>query len=215
MLLTRQAQHRQGAGESRERPARRRHRDRISHHQYRQQSDRGISAEQRAEFGIERIKPECGHRVGEHDREHRRVGKRPCRPPPERRVEPERHQDQRRALDRADDAQLDWTVARSNRQCGRDQREYSPALLDRLIVVCVSGTLIAYSLYTISPQTITLHGSTNLVYTVPLVTYALFRYLYLLGSGHVAEDPSGLFIGDRHLQVSALAWLVAVIWILR
>jgi len=93
--------------------------------------------------------------------------------------------------------------------------EYSPALLDRLTVVCVSGTLIAYSLYTISPQTITLHGSADLVYTVPIVTYALFRYLYLLGSGHAAEDPSGLFIGDRHLQLSALAWLVAVIWILR
>lgn len=92
--------------------------------------------------------------------------------------------------------------------------EYSPALLDRLIVVCVSGTLIAYSLYTISPQTIALHGSADLVYTVPIVTYALFRYLYLLGEGRAAEDPSGLFAGDHHLQVTALAWLVAVIWIL-
>jgi 4-hydroxybenzoate polyprenyltransferase len=93
--------------------------------------------------------------------------------------------------------------------------EYSPALLDRLIVVCVSGTLVAYSLYTISPQTIALHGSADLVYTVPIVTYALFRYLYLLGNGHAAEDPSGLFVGDRHLQAAALAWLVAVVWILR
>jgi 4-hydroxybenzoate polyprenyltransferase len=93
--------------------------------------------------------------------------------------------------------------------------EYSPALLDRLIVVCVSGTLIAYSLYTISPQTIALHGSADLVYTVPIVTYALFRYLYLLGDGHAAEDPSGLFVGDRHLQAAALAWVVAVVWILR
>ena len=92
--------------------------------------------------------------------------------------------------------------------------EYSPALLDRLIVVCVSGTLIAYSLYTISPQTIALHGSADLVYTVPIVTYALFRYLYLLGDGHAAEDPSGLFAGDRHLQAAALAWVVAVVWIL-
>lgn len=93
--------------------------------------------------------------------------------------------------------------------------EYSSALLDRLIVVCVGGTLIAYSLYTISPQTIALHGSADLVFTVPIVTYALFRYLYLLEGGRAAEDPSGLFAGDRHLQVTALAWLAAVIWILR
>jgi hypothetical protein len=92
--------------------------------------------------------------------------------------------------------------------------EYSPALLDRLITVCVSGTLIAYSLYTISPQTILLHGSANLVYTVPIVTYALFRYLYLLDAGHAAEDPSRLFMRDRHLQLAALAWLAAVMWIL-
>jgi len=92
--------------------------------------------------------------------------------------------------------------------------DYSPELLDRLITVCVSGTLIAYSLYTISPETIRLHGSANLVYTVPIVTYALFRYLYLLDQRHAAEDPARLMLSDRHLQISALAWLAAVIWII-
>lgn len=99
---------------------------------------------------------------------------------------------------------------------GRDVlSEYSPALLDRLITVCVSGTLIAYSLYTISPQTIALHGSADLVYTVPIVTYALFRYLYLLDRQRAAEDPSRLILSDRHLQLAAIVWLGAVIWILR
>jgi 4-hydroxybenzoate polyprenyltransferase len=92
---------------------------------------------------------------------------------------------------------------------------YSPALLDRLITVSVSGTLISYSLYTISPQTIALHGSADLVYTVPIVTYALFRYMYLLDQQHAAEDPSWLMLSDRHLRGAALAWLAAVIWILR
>jgi len=92
--------------------------------------------------------------------------------------------------------------------------EYSPALLDRLITVCVSGTLISYSLYTISPQTIALHGNVNLVYTVPIVTYALFRYLYLLDRQHAAEDPSRLMLTDHHLQGAALAWLAAVVWAL-
>lgn len=110
---------------------------------------------------------------------------------------------------RAEQASLDAAAGRAV------LAEYSPELLDRLIVVCVSGTLVAYSLYTISPQTIALHGSADLVYTVPIVTYALFRYLYLLGGGRAAEDPSGLFVGDRHLQVTALVWLAAVIWILR
>jgi 4-hydroxybenzoate polyprenyltransferase len=93
--------------------------------------------------------------------------------------------------------------------------DYSPELLDRLITVCVSGTLIAYSLYTMSPQTIALHGSADLVYTVPIVTYALFRYLYLLDHKHATEDPARLMLADRHLQGAALAWLVAVIWIIR
>ena len=93
--------------------------------------------------------------------------------------------------------------------------DYTPELLDRLITVCVSGTLIAYSLYTISPQTIALHGSANLVYTVPIVTYALFRYLYLLDLKHAAEDPARLVLTDRHLQAAALVWLVAVVWIIR
>jgi 4-hydroxybenzoate polyprenyltransferase len=92
--------------------------------------------------------------------------------------------------------------------------EYSPALLDRLITVCVSGTLISYSLYTISPQTIALHGSANLVYTVPIVTYGLFRYLYLLDRQHAAEDPSRLMLTDHHLQGAALAWLAAIVWVL-
>ena len=92
--------------------------------------------------------------------------------------------------------------------------DYSPALLDRLVTVCVSGTLISYSLYTISPQTIILHGSANLVYTVPIVTYALFRYLYLLDRQRAAEDPSRLMLTDHHLQGAAMAWLAAVIWAL-
>jgi 4-hydroxybenzoate polyprenyltransferase len=91
---------------------------------------------------------------------------------------------------------------------------YSPALLDRLITVSVSGTLICYSLYTISPQTIALHGSANLVYTVPIVTYALFRYLYLLDQHRAAEDPSRLMLTDHHLQAAAFGWFAAVIWIL-
>jgi hypothetical protein len=93
--------------------------------------------------------------------------------------------------------------------------DYSPGLLDRLITVCVSGTLISYSLYTISPQTIALHGSANLVYTVPIVTYALFRYLYLVDREHAAEDPARLMLTDHHLQAAALIWLGTVIWILR
>lgn len=92
--------------------------------------------------------------------------------------------------------------------------EYSPALLDRLITVSVSGTLICYSLYTISPQTIALHGSANLVYTVPIVTYGLFRYLYLLDQEHATEDPSRLFLSDAHLLGAAAVWFAAVLWII-
>ncbi|MFC5302435.1 decaprenyl-phosphate phosphoribosyltransferase [Azospira restricta] len=92
--------------------------------------------------------------------------------------------------------------------------EYDPALLDKLIGICATATIVSYSLYTVSPETLALHGTVGLMATVPFVVYGMFRYLYRLhrhaGGGDAAVD----LMTDRHLLAAALGWLAAVIVIL-
>jgi HAD superfamily hydrolase (TIGR01490 family) len=88
---------------------------------------------------------------------------------------------------------------------------YNPALLDKMIGVCASAALMSYSLYTMSPETARLHGTPNLIYTIPFVAYGIFRYLYLLHSKHVGADTSRELARDPHLVATVLGWGLATI----
>ena len=81
-------------------------------------------------------------------------------------------------------------------------RRYSPEFLRVLLGVTLSATLMTYGLYTTSPRTVEVHGTSLLIYTLPVVMFALFRYLYLVmergyGENTVADvrkDPAMLVI---------------------
>ena len=93
--------------------------------------------------------------------------------------------------------------------------DYDPVLLDKLIGICAAGTLVTYSLYTVSPETVAMHGTYALVYTVPCVIYGLFRYLYLLHRRGGGGDPAAAMLGDRHLLAAGALWFVLVLAALR
>lgn len=90
---------------------------------------------------------------------------------------------------------------------------YSPAILDKLIGITATGAIITYSLYTVSPSTIQTQGTANLIYTVPLVMYGIFRYIYLLHNNlrQNGEDTASDLLKDKHLLVTVFAWFVLVI----
>ena len=92
--------------------------------------------------------------------------------------------------------------------------DYDPQLLDKLIGICAAGTLVTYSLYTVSPETVAMHGTGNLVYSVPCVLYGLFRYLFLLHRRGGGGDPAAALLGDRHLLGAFVAWLAVVLLVL-
>lgn len=87
---------------------------------------------------------------------------------------------------------------------------YTPDLLDQLIAITVTGVILSYSLYTMSPDTIRIHGTQNLLFTVPFVIYALFRYLFLLHNGNGGGDAARELIRDPHILVSVACWAVLV-----
>ncbi|MEQ1526783.1 MAG: decaprenyl-phosphate phosphoribosyltransferase [Gallionella sp.] len=88
---------------------------------------------------------------------------------------------------------------------------YSPVLLDKMIGITAAGLIMSYSLYTMNADTIHIHGTANLIYTVPFVMYGVFRYIYLLHHQSRGGDPSHDLLRDPHLFIVVGAWLVATI----
>jgi 4-hydroxybenzoate polyprenyltransferase len=93
-------------------------------------------------------------------------------------------------------------------------KEYSAYLLDQMIAVVTASTLIAYCLYTISPETVEKFGTDRLVWTSPFVLYGIFRYLYLVHQKQKGGSPEELVLQDKPLLLNIVFWIVAVILIL-
>ena len=87
---------------------------------------------------------------------------------------------------------------------------YNAAFLDTLVTVCAATTLVAYAIYTIWPETVAKFQTTNLLWTVPFVTYGVFRYLWLTRVGDEGEDPAHAIVTDRPLLAAVLLWAVTV-----
>lgn len=92
--------------------------------------------------------------------------------------------------------------------------EYSPELLDGLLMVSAATSLMAYALYTIWPATVAKFHTEALLYTVPLVAYGIFRYLHLVRATETTEDPSQVLLTDRPLGGCLVLYLLTVILIL-
>ncbi len=89
-------------------------------------------------------------------------------------------------------------------------RAYTLTLLDQLLAVAVTCTLITYSLYTFSSGAAT-H---TLMITIPFVIFGIFRYLYLLYVKGDGERPDELLWRDRQILGSVALCIVAVVLLL-
>lgn len=86
--------------------------------------------------------------------------------------------------------------------------DYGPVLLDKLIGITCTGMILAYSLYTMDIDVRRIHDTDSLIYTVPLVIYACFRYMFLLHQESGGGDPSRDLLKDRHILVAGSLWLI-------
>jgi 4-hydroxybenzoate polyprenyltransferase len=87
---------------------------------------------------------------------------------------------------------------------------YTESFLDGAVLVCAAGMMFAYGFYTVSPDTLALHG-TELTLTVPFVLFGTFRYLFLLRHRGGGGDPSNELLDDPWLLASAAGWIATVV----
>jgi len=89
-------------------------------------------------------------------------------------------------------------------------KEYSLPMLDQMITIVLSGTLMAYSLYTFQGLT----GSHHLMATIPVVLYGLFRYLYIIYMRKEGGSPEEVLLRDRHVLAAVVLCVIIVIVVL-
>lgn len=92
-------------------------------------------------------------------------------------------------------------------EAGRHRRNldaYSLPLLDQFVAVTAAGTLIAYAVYTFDSESAQYHQ--HMMLTIPIVTYGVFRYLYLLYRGGQGGAPETMLLTDRPLLGAVAAW---------
>jgi len=80
--------------------------------------------------------------------------------------------------------------------------------------VITSALLVAYTLYTRSPDTIMHFATPNLIYTLPFVLYGIFRYLYLV---HIKEGYHTLervLITDKPMIINMALYVIVVALVL-
>ena len=91
---------------------------------------------------------------------------------------------------------------------GSRSPSYPQSYLHDVVTMLAGVTLVAYTLYTVAPDTTRkLGGSNALLLTVPLVLFGIMRYLLLLHR-EGAQDPTATLFRDRPLLVTVLLWMV-------
>jgi 4-hydroxybenzoate polyprenyltransferase len=91
-------------------------------------------------------------------------------------------------------------------------RRYTTEFLDQLISSLAAISILSYAMYTLAAETVAEHDSKNLIITVPIVVYGVYRYQYLVLQRGEGGDPSRLLFRDRPLILSGLAYLL-VVWL--
>jgi 4-hydroxybenzoate polyprenyltransferase len=91
---------------------------------------------------------------------------------------------------------------------------YHPALLDQMIGLTAAASVITYTLYTFSSETVAKFHTGNLILTIPFLLYGIFRYLYLIYQKGMGGSPEHVILSDRPTLLNCALYLISVIIIL-
>lgn len=93
-------------------------------------------------------------------------------------------------------------------------KDYTLETLGRLQSVALSMSLMMYSIYCLAPATIKRFGSPNLIWTIPLVVFAMFRFDH---TSHVMErgDVVRVLLGDKVLWLAGILFVALTVLMIK
>jgi 4-hydroxybenzoate polyprenyltransferase len=90
---------------------------------------------------------------------------------------------------------------------------YTKEKLNTALSVVNSMCILSYILFVTDRETILRHQSDQFIYTVPIVVYCLFRYMYKAQEGK-GTGPVDIIFKDKAFVVAIFLWLLITIYIL-
>jgi 4-hydroxybenzoate polyprenyltransferase len=90
--------------------------------------------------------------------------------------------------------------------------DYSMPMLEQLTAILVASTIMAYSLYTFSAES--LPANHSMMLTIPLVLYGIFRYYYLVHKKNLGGAPELVLLRDVPLIVDVILWALVSVAVL-
>jgi len=85
-------------------------------------------------------------------------------------------------------------------------KDYNMPLLDDMLRMVTTGSVLTYMLYTVEATTIRVNGY-SMMLTIPFVVYGIFRYLYLIHVRGQGSAPDELLFEDIPLLLAVVLWV--------
>ncbi len=101
------------------------------------------------------------------------------------------------------------TLNAASGQHRRVLADYSLPWLDQAGTIVSGATVVAYALYTVSPETQARFHTDHLIYTLPFVLFGILRYLHMIHNGDRTGNPTSALIADRQLLLCVAGWFLA------
>ena len=87
-------------------------------------------------------------------------------------------------------------------------RFYSLEFIDQLMTIVTTALLICYVLFTTDANTKNHEG---MMYTIPLVVYGVFYYLYVVRVKHGGGAPDEALYKEKPILIVVLIYLVSIV----
>jgi 4-hydroxybenzoate polyprenyltransferase len=88
---------------------------------------------------------------------------------------------------------------------------YDRQLLDQLVAIVSSATIVCYAIYTLWPTTVDKFGTPMLALTIPFVIFGMFRYLDLVYRHEKGDRPEKILLSDAPLLIDIVLYGAAVL----